>query len=379
MSRFESNILERLDRPARSDCGVAGEPKGEPQALPAVRIASADLCVAPRQIATLLRAGMNLVPALSAVVEQVQGQPLEGVLQRVRDRVNSGNAMSDALGRDPQVFSRLYVSMVKTGEASGTLDQILIKLAQMLENRSRLASKVKSALAYPLLMAGMAVTVVMFLMAFVIPNISNIFLDMDQELPSITVTLMAVSAFVQNKFWVIFIAALLMVAGIRMYLRSDTGSLVWDRSKLKLPLLGDFFLKIEAVRLMRTLSVLLSSGVSILYALRIVKEVVQNRYMAKKLDGIGQAIGDGDSIARALKRTDLFAPIVYHMIAVGELSGNVEEGLRNIADAYEEEVELKLKTLTALFEPIVMMSMGVVVGFIVLAMLLPIFEINQAI
>ena len=273
----------------------------------------------------------------------------------------------------------MYVSLSRAGEASGTLDRVLLDVAAMMENRSRLSSKVKGALVYPALMAVVAVAVVTFLLAYVIPSISEIFLEMNQELPSITLVLIGVSGFVRNNFWLIALAAIILTVLSRKWMQSEAGRLKWDTAKLQFPLLGDFFQKVEAIRFTRTLSILLNSGMGIMQALAIVKEVVQNRMLVEKIDQMRQWIGDGETIANAIRRSEMFAPIVFHTVQVGEMSGKVEEGLTYLANAYDEELHRQAKALTTLLEPVVMISMGAIVGFIVLAMLLPIFEINQMI
>ena len=345
-----------------------------------------ELCMITRQLATLLRAGMPLVPALTALAEQLAQQgksrhapPMQQVIQHLADQVNTGASLAGALQEYPNIFSNLFVNMVRAGQTSGTLEEVLGKLADMLEKRARLTAKIKAALAYPALMIVTSVAVVAFLMAFVVPGISKIFIDMNRDLPWPTTLLISISTFFRNHLIVIAIAVCLLIFAVVTYLKLETGKLKWDRIKLKLPLIGDLFLKIETVRLTRTLGIMLSSGIAILDALEIVKGVIQNSFIAASLGDIKEDIGRGLSTAEAIKRTDLFAPIMYHTIAIGEISGNMEEQLINIADTYDEQIDTITRSLTSLIEPIILMLMGLVVGFIVLAMLLPIFEINQMI
>ncbi|MFC1782831.1 type II secretion system F family protein [Planctomycetota bacterium] len=341
------------------------------------RIKISNLCVTTRQLAILLRAGLPLVPALAALTEQLEGQPLAPVMQQVHNRVNNGAALADALQKYHPVFSHLYINMVRAGEAGGALPEVLIQLAQMLQKRHQLIGKVKSALAYPLLMAVVAVGVVAFLLTFVIPSLADIFLDMDRNLPAPTALLINISMFLKTHLIALSIAGCLLVAAVGAYLKSQTGRLKWDHAKLKLPLFGNLLLKVEATRFARTLGVMLASGISILDALVIVKGVMQNRYIAAQIDTVRQDIARGRSIAETIKNTHLFPPIMHHAIAVGEMSGGVEEQLINFADAYDEEIETITRSLTALLEPAILLVMGAIVGFIVLALLLPIFEINQ--
>lgn len=354
------------------------------------RTSTKDVCRIARQLATLLRAGMPLVPALSALVEQLQGRsepkvmrlgnqdnPLAEIMKEVCDSVSAGNALSAALGKHPEVFSNLFVNMVAAGETSGTLEEVFLRLAEMLEKRIHLMSKVKSAIAYPIMMSVVAVAVVVFLLSFVVPSITQIFLEMNRTLPLPTRLLISISAFMRTYFVPIIIMVCAVFFGVGAWVRTKDGRIRWGRSKLKLPVFGKLFLKAETARLARTLGILLTSGIPILGALEIVKGVVQNRFIAGALDTVKDRVNRGDDISEAIRKTGLFPPIVIHIIATGQMSGNIEDGLIDIADMYDGEVELTAKTLTSLLEPVILLIMGAVVGFIVLAILLPIFEINQ--
>ncbi|MHC4587209.1 MAG: type II secretion system F family protein [Planctomycetota bacterium] len=354
------------------------------------RTRTRDICRIARQLATLLRAGMPLVPALSALVEQLQGSserkaiclpnrenPLALVMKEICDRVNAGSSLSAALGRHPDVFSNVFVNMVAAGETSGTLEDVFLSLAEMLEKRVHLTNKVKSAIAYPIMMSVVAVTVVVFLLSFVVPSITPIFLEMDRALPLPTRLLISTSTFVKTYFVVIVIMVCAVIFGIGAWKRTKDGRMRWDRYKLKVPLFGKLFFKVETARLARTLGILLTSGIPILGALEIVKGIVQNSFIAGALDSVKDRVSKGSDIAEAIRKTGLFPPIVIHIMATGQMSGNIENGLMDIADMYDEEVEMTAKTLTSLIEPIILLIMGAVIGSIVLAILLPIFEINQ--
>ncbi len=347
------------------------------------RIRTRDVCSIARQLATLLRAGMPLVPALSALVEQLretraQNNPLAEIMEQVANDVNSGNTLADALGKHPNVFSSLFVNMVAAGETSGTLEDVLLRLAEILEKRAHLAAKVKSAIAYPLMMIFVAVGVVVFLMSVVVPSITTIFIEINRPLPWPTRLLISTSAFLKTYLVLIAIVVCAAFFGIVAGYTTKNGRLFADRTKLKLPLFGTLFLKLEIARLTRTLGILLVSGIPILSALEIAKQVIQNSFIADALGSVKDLVSKGDNIANAIRRTGLFPPIVFHIIATGQISGNIEDGLINIADMYDGEVELATKTLTSLLEPVILLFMGAVVGFIVLAILLPISEINQA-
>lgn len=380
-----------------------------PKALPAEvvrRIGQKDISRFTRQLATLLHAGMTLVPALSALVESASGghdacpamgreangghpvrkifhfgsqsDPLAQVIARVRDDVNEGLSLSAALGKYPDIFSNVFVNMVEAGQAGGALEDILQKLAEMLETKVRLAGKVKSVIAYPLMMAVVAVGVVIFLLSFVVPSITQIFLEMNRQLPRPTRLLISICSFMR-AYWLLFPAAACgAFFAFAAWLRSAQGRLTWDRTRLRLPLFGRLFLKLEIARMARTLGVLLASGVPILHALDIVKGVVGNSFVADALGSVKDSIGRGANMAEAMRATGLFPPIVLHIIATGQISGGIEDGLIDIAHMYDEEVEQTSKALVSLLEPAILLVMGALVGFIVLAILLPIFDINQA-
>ncbi len=342
-----------------------------------VRIRRSDVAVFTRQLASLLAGGMNLAPALTALIEQYAGQPMGHLVAALQKQVQSGQSLSDALAGYPRLFNRLYVSLVQAGQAGGQLDRTLEHVADLLESRAQLASQVRAALVYPAVMACAAAGVVAFLLSYVIPGISEIFLELDRPLPAITRLLVSISVFCRDGFWFIVAGIVAIVLAGRYWFNTQQGRLWWDQWKLRLPLIGPLCMQAETIRFCRTLGILLESGVGILPALSLVREVVQNRYLSAALEPLRQAIGDGQSLAGALKQSGLLAPIVHHTIAVGEMSGQVEAGLERMAGIYEEQLQRQVRTLTTLLEPVIMIVMGVVVGFIVLAMLLPIFEINQ--
>jgi general secretion pathway protein F len=354
------------------------------------RVSTRDVCRLARQLATLLHAGLPLVPALSVLVEQLQGvpkrkilrlglqnDPLAKIIQEVCDGVNTGSTLADALRKHPSVFSPLFVNMVAAGETSGTLEEVLLRLVEMLEKRVHLAEKVKSAITYPLMMVVVATGVVVFLLSFVVPGITQIFLEMNRSLPWPTKLLISTSAFIKTYLVLITIVVCVVFFGIGAWLRTPKGRMIWDLSKLKLPLFGKLFLKSEIARLARTLGILLVSGIPILVALEIAKGVIRNSFVAHALDSVKDLVSKGDNIANSIRKTGLFPPIVFHIMATGQISGNIEAGLINVADLYDDEVEMTAKALTTLLEPAILLAMGAIVGFIVLAILLPIFEISQ--
>lgn len=343
------------------------------------KIKPRDLASATRQLASLLHAGVPLVPALSALVEQLSTQPLAKVFAQLRDRVSEGMPLTKALEEYPTVFSEIFVSMVRAGEATGTLENVLSRLAEMNERRANLINKVKSAMAYPLFMAIVGVAVIVFIFTFVVPSITKLFLEMNRQLPWPTVILIRISSFMKHYFWVLTAVPGGLVIAVVFWLRTTSGRAIWDRLELKCPLLGSLMCKIAISRFSRTLAVLLASGLSIVEALELSKRVIGNTVISAAVDDAKDAIGYGDRIANAFQRSGIFPPIVIHMIAAGEKSGGIEEGLGNVADAFDNEIETATKTLTSLLEPAMIILLGAIVGFIVLAILLPIFDINRAI
>jgi general secretion pathway protein F len=321
---------------------------------------------------------MPLVPALSALTEQLQRNPLAEIVSRLADDVNAGSTLADAMGRYQNVFSNLFVSMVAAGEESGTLEEVLLRLAEILDRRAHLANKVKSAIAYPLMMIVVAVAVVVFLLSFVVPSITQIFIEMNRTLPYATRMLISTSNFIRTYLVLIVIMCCAVFLGIKLWLKTRDGRVKWDKLKLRTPFFGGLFLKLEIARLARAMGTLLVSGIPILSALKIAKKMVHNSFIAEALDSVRDSVRRGDSIAGAIKRTALFPPIVFHVIATGQISGDIENGFINIADMYDDEIEMTTRMLVSLLEPAILLVMGVIVGFIVLAILLPIFEISQA-
>ncbi|MCJ7778196.1 MAG: type II secretion system F family protein [Sedimentisphaerales bacterium] len=341
------------------------------------RLGTKELCMFTRQLAMLLKAGMPLVPALSALAEQFGNTPLSRIVEEIRRSVNSGCALADAIAKFPDVFSPVFVNMVAAGESSGTLEQVLLRLAEMLQKRVNLTGKVKAAIAYPVMMVVVAMTVLMFLLSFVVPSITAIFLEMNRELPWPTVLLINTCNFIKTYFVLIVVLIFMVFFAVAAWTKTKEGRLLADRFKLKLPLFGGLFLKLEIARLSRTLALLLSSGIPILSALEIVKGVIRNSYIVSALGLVKDLVSKGDDIAGSIRKTGLFPPIVVHVLGTCQMSGNVEDGLFDIADMYDSEVELTAKMLTTLLEPAVLILTGAIIGFIVLAVLLPIFEINQ--
>jgi general secretion pathway protein F len=370
---------------------VGPPPASRPRRVENTRgIGTKAICRFVRQLSTLLHAGMPLVPALSALVEQLQcsaspgrrrwraaHDPLAQVVEHIRDSVNEGSSLAEALSGYPGLFSPLFINMVSAGEKSGAMEEVLSRLADILERRVQLLGKIKSAIAYPAMMALVAVGVVVFLLSYVVPNITQLFTEINQQLPLPTRLLMGISGAVQTYLILVLALPCAAAAGVYAIGRTREGKLKMDRIKLALPLFGPLLLKLEVARLTGTLGTCIKSGIPVTTAMVIARRVVQNQVVADAVGKIEEQIQRGDSIANALRSTGLFPPVVFHLLATGQMTGSLENSMTEIAEMYETEVENSVKTLTTLLEPLILLLMGAVVGFIVLSILLPIYEINQ--
>ncbi|MGA1843002.1 MAG: type II secretion system inner membrane protein GspF [bacterium] len=342
-------------------------------------IKKAEVALITRQLATLLKAGLPLDQSLTALIDQVESEPLKKIIIQIREKVKEGSAFSDALAEHPRVFSDLYCHMVRAGEASGALDLVLERLADFLEQSIQQQRKIKASLAYPILMCVIGVAVIIFLMIFVIPTITNIFSEMSQQLPLPTQILISTSFFIRD-FWVVIAGAIIAIYFIlRRYVKTESGRLLKDSLSLKVPIFGSLKKKFAIARFAQTMGTLLSGGLPILEALRIVRHIVDNEVIGRAIDRVALSVQEGEEIAPPLKREGIFPPIVIHMVSVGEKSGQMEEMLHKIAEAYTNEVESAIAGLTSVLEPLIILFMGVLVGFIVMSILWPIFEINQLI
>ena len=342
-------------------------------------LSATDLSLLTRQFATLMVAGLPLVDALGVLVDQAQKKPIKALLADIREQIRGGKALSNVLETYEKDFSPIYVHMVRAGEASGALDQILFRLAEFLEKQQALRNKVTNAMLYPVIMLVIGTIILFFLITFVVPKITQVFAQQKQALPWPTVALMSVSEFMAD-YWMVL--AGLVIGGaymLRRFTRTGRGRMVADRMTLKLPLIGDVARMVSISRLTSTLSTMLASGVQLLDALDVSKRVMNNRVLEDTVEVARQNIREGETIADPLKRSGEFPALVTHMIAVGEKSGEMEEMLRRVSQIYDGEVERVIARLTSLMEPIMILVMGAIVLFIVVAILLPIFEMGQMI
>jgi len=341
------------------------------------RVRAKDLALVSRQLATLMEAGIPLISSLSALIEQLGNPVLRKIITQIRERVREGSSFADALALHPQVFSNLFIGMVRAGEVSGTLALTLGRWADFNEHQVALRQRIRAALTYPVFMFVIGLGVLFFLMTFVVPTVTKIFADLGQALPLPTMILISVSNFMSRFWWVLVGAFVAMALWLRRILRSEAGALVWDRLKLKIPLAGNLHRKMAISRWSRTLGTLLSGGLPLLQALEISQGVVENRLLSQALAEARESIRGGEEMALSLKQSALFPSAVLEMVSVGEKSGELGKMLEKVALTLENEAEADLRSLVSLLEPMMILIMGVGVGFIALSILLPILEMSQ--
>ncbi len=341
------------------------------------RISRSDLASMTRQLSTLLRAGLPLLQALEALVEQMEKPAIRKTLSGVRNLVNEGASFHEALAHYPSVFPGIYVQMCRAGETGGFLDRIMERLADTLDTEVRLRGRVMAALIYPTVMTLLGVTFLLFLFAYVVPQVVGIFSDFGQTLPVPTRILLFVSGLV-SRYWILFLV-MSVVAGIsyRAISRSDKLGPALDALKLKTPMFGNLTLKVATVRLSHILGTLLTSGVPLIKSLEVVGDVLGNRVLVTAVRDASQQVSQGGSLAQAFRTSGVFPPLLPRVVAVGEHSGELPELLTGVARTYEEEVSRSVQALTSILEPALILVMAAVVLFVVVAILLPIFELNQ--
>ncbi len=340
------------------------------------RVRMEDLAVTTRQLSTLVGASIPLVDALGALYDQTDAPAMKKTIAQVRDSVNEGLSFADALAQHARVFPDLYVNMVRSGEVSGALDVVLLRLAEFLEGQHRLKSRVTSAMLYPAVLLCISIAVLMYLLTAVVPKVVGMFESMNQVLPLPTRVLIALSSFLAWSWWIILMVVIAAVALLVRWKRTERGAMKFDRFRMGLPVYGSIYQKVSVARFSRTLGTLLASGVPIIDALRIVKTVLQNRVMETVVENSIAEVMDGSSIAAPLKKSGVFPPILVHMISVGEKSGSLEEMLMKAAESYEGDVETTVAGLTSILEPLMIVVMGAIVGFVVLSILMPMLEMS---
>ncbi len=356
----------------------AGSGGGGVKKLSGGKVPIRDLAMMVRQLATLLRAKIPLVDSLAAVADQVENPILNEALTDSKNLVNEGSTFHKTLEKYPKIFNKIFLSMVEAGEASGTLDTILIRLAEFTEAQDQLNSKVKSALMYPIIMLVITVVLLMGLFVFVIPQMVAVFESAPElQLPWYSVMIIDMSGFMVN-YWYIILGFLFGVYVIFLnWKNSPSGSRQWDAISLKLPMFGPMTRMVAVSRFTRTLATLLTGGVPMLQALEIVKNVVDNAVLADAIDDARNNITEGENIATPLKRSGQFPPIVIHMVSIGEKTGELENMLIQVSEAFDFQVRNKVDGLTNIMGPVVIVVMGIVIAIIVFAIMVPMFEMSN--
>ncbi len=341
------------------------------------RITQEEIAVTTRQLASLIKANIPLVDALGALVDQSEAPGIKGVLSQVRESVNEGISLAKALAAHPKAFDHIYINMVEAGESSGTLSLVLLRLADLKESQTRLRRKLVGGMTYPAIMALVAISVLVGIFAFVIPKLQQIFVSMNKALPLTTEILIWISVQVTSWWPLIFGGLGLFIFLFHRYINTAGGREHWDRFKLVAPVFGKVTRMAAINRFAGTMSTLLGSGVPILNAMNIAKNLVGNVHIARAVENARSNITEGQSIAEPLKRSGEFPPLVIHMISIGEKTGELPGMLKNIADSYEEQVATAVDSMTALLEPAMIVFMGGTVGFIVVSVITPLMEMSN--
>jgi general secretion pathway protein F len=375
-------VVERLHKEAYYPIKIA--PHGERASwvgsigTSSRRIRQRELLALTQQLATLFEAGLPLDRALSILDELADGPRVKAIVTDLLHSVRGGSSFSEALAKHhPRPFSRLYINMVRAGEKGGVLEVSLRRLAEFLEARAAFNEAVISALAYPLVITSVGAAAIVFLMTFVIPRFASIFQDLGQTIPLPTQILLSISAAVQTYWWVGAILALVGVLAWRVWTGNPEGRLAWDRAILRLPLVGGLTMKVETARFARTLGTMLRSGVPVLGAMGVVGDMMSNQAVGAAVSRLADGVKRGGTIAAGMQQHGTFPALAVHMVRVGEETGRLEEMLLKVADAFETDVRSELKRVLGLLEPAIILAMGVLVAFIVVAMLLAIFSINE--
>lgn len=341
------------------------------------RASTADVAMATRQLAVLVRSGIPLVEALTALIEQLDQADLKEAYSQVRNRVNEGISFADALRAHPKIFTPLYVNMVAAGEASGALEQVLERLADFLDNATKLEGKVIGALAYPAFMAVITVAMLTVMMTVVVPKVTAVFQDFGRELPWYTQVLIFVSNLMIDYWYVLLFLAVGGGVAFRRWRDTRDGRAAWDAYVLRMPAFGDLLVKVAVARFSRTLATLLRSGVPVLAAMEITKNVLGNVVLMEVIEKARESVREGEGLAKPLKQSGRFPPIVTHMIAIGERSGQLEEMLDNVAAAYDQQVDVRVTAVTSLLGPLVIVIMGGATAFIAFAILMPLVQLSD--
>lgn len=340
------------------------------------RVRQRDVTLMTRQLATLVGAGFPLVSALEALLPQIKSYSFNKVLARIKDSIVEGNSFAGAISLYPDTFSPLYKNMVRAGETSGTLEIVLEKLADIMEKQQALKNRIQSALAYPALMTVMGTLILILLLVYIVPSITAIFADVNQALPAPTLFLIGVSNLFKSYWWLLLVTLIAVVVFARQFKKTAKGRYLIDKMMLNSPVAGTLIQKLAVARFSRTLGSLLANGVAMLQALEIAKNIAGNVLISDAVDLAVKEVGQGQGLAKSLSITNVFPDLTIQMIQVGEQSATLEPMLNKMADVFENEAESSIMSLTSLLAPVLILVMGVIVGFIVLSICLPIFEMS---
>jgi type IV pilus assembly protein PilC len=339
------------------------------------RVGTKDRIIFTRQLSTLINAGLPLTQSLRTVTDQIQNKNLHAVIVDVVTAVESGSSLSQAFSQHPKVFNDIYVSLVAAGEASGSLDKTLERIANQQEKDAAIVSKIRSALIYPVIVLGVIVAVLVFMLTTVLPQVGNLYKDLGKELPILTQILLAISSFIVNFWYITIIGAGAAVFGLKSYAQTPAGRSLFDSAKLNMPLFGKIFRKVYMARFSRTLGTMLSSGIPMLEALRIVKNAIDNVHVEAALEKSISGVKGGKALSSTLEGQETFIALVPQMIRIGEQSGAIDSMLDRVATYYEGEVDEEVKNLSTTIEPLLMVVLGVVVGGVIAAILLPVYSL----
>jgi general secretion pathway protein F len=377
----EESIIQGLHRLSYIPIRISlAQTKGSSFRLTAIlpkRVGIKDLLVFTQEFSTLISAGLPMDRSLNILGALTENEKLRETTKEVLTQIEGGSSLAEALSQYPRIFSRLYVNMVKAGESGGFLEVILSRLAQYLQSVKEIKEYLISVMIYPLILTIVSGISVAILVTFVIPRFAKIFSDMGQAIPVPTQIMLTISHLVRSYWWAGLGIIVLIYLGLKVYTRQEERKVRWDRFKLRWVAIGEIIKKIEVARFSRTLGTLLQSGVSILPALNLTKEVSQNRVISRSIAYVHDRLREGKAISRSLEETGVFPPLAVHMIGVGEETGRLDEMLIKVAETYEENVQNAIKRFVSLLEPLIILIMGLIVGFIVISMLLAIFSINE--
>lgn len=335
-----------------------------------------DLSMMTRQLATLLKAKIQIVESLTALMDQVDNEHLRVILSEVKQKVSEGKSLANALADYPKVFDNVFINMVEAGEASGTLDIVLVRLAEFSEAQVKLKNKIQGAMLYPVVMGVFGLVAMGIIFTFVIPNITKVFVSMKMELPAATKFSIFLSNVFKNYWWLLIIASVSIIFSFKKYIQTKSGKRIWHRVQLKLPLFGNLIKMINISRFCSTLGTLLQSGVPILTSMNIVSNMITNTFIKEAIDESKVSVSEGSSLVAPLIKSGHFPSMVTHMISLGEKSGELEPMLDIIAENYEDQVDTKLSSLTTLIEPFMIIMLGLFVAFIVASVILPLMKMN---